>query len=95
MARLLQRESTLNPKEAEFAISQLFKVIVEYLLNGNTVQLGELGTFRLTVSSEGSATEAEVTVVKIKNVNVRFSASESLKNALKNATFTAVKSLSK
>jgi hypothetical protein len=39
--------------------------------------------------------EAEVTVAKIKNVNVRFSASESLKNALKKATFTSVKSLSK
>jgi predicted histone-like DNA-binding protein len=95
VAKRVAEETTLNPKEAEFAISQLFKVIVELLLNGNTVQLGELGTFRLTVSSEGSATELEVTVGKIKNVNVRFSASESLKNALKKATFTAVKSLSK
>jgi nucleoid DNA-binding protein len=59
------------------------------------VQLGELGTFRLTAHSEGVATEEEVTATQIKNVNVRFTASEALKDALKKATFIAVESLSK
>jgi hypothetical protein len=39
--------------------------------------------------------EAEVTATQIKNVNIRFFASETLKDALKKATFTAVESLSK
>jgi predicted histone-like DNA-binding protein len=95
VAKRVADETTLNPKEAEFAVAQLFKVITDYLLNGKTVQLGELGTFRLTVSSEGVATEAEVTATQIKHVNIRFSASEALKEALKKATFTAVESLSK
>jgi predicted histone-like DNA-binding protein len=45
-------ETTLNSKEAEFAVAQLFKVVTDYLLNGKTVQLGESGTFRLTSHSE-------------------------------------------
>jgi predicted histone-like DNA-binding protein len=95
VAKRVADETTLNPKEAEFAIYQLFKVVTDYLLNGKTVQLGELGTFRLTVHSEGAATEADVTATQIKNVTVRFTASEALKEALKKATFTAVESLSK
>jgi predicted histone-like DNA-binding protein len=95
VARRVADETTLNPKEAEFAVAQLFKVVTDYLLNGKTVQLGELGSFRLTVKSEGAATEAEVTATQIKHVNIRFTASETLKESLKKATFTAVESLSK
>jgi predicted histone-like DNA-binding protein len=94
-ARRVADETTLNPREAEFAVSQLFRVVTDYLLNGKTVQPGEPGTFRLTVHSEGAATEAEVKATQIKNMNIRFAASETLKDALKKATFAAVESLSK
>jgi nucleoid DNA-binding protein len=62
---------------------QLLKVVTDYLLNAKTVQLGELSTFRLTVNSEGVATETEVTATQIKTVNIRFTTSEMLKEALK------------
>jgi len=93
VAKLLADETTLNPKEAEMAVSQLMKVVTNLLLNGNTVQLGELGTFRLTATCEGSNTKEEVGAQKIKKVNVRFSASEDLKNAIKKATFKEAASL--
>jgi predicted histone-like DNA-binding protein len=94
VAQKLADETTLNPKEAEMAISQLLKVVTELLLEGHTVQLGSLGSFRATLSSEGSTTEKEVTVNKIKKVNVRFTESEELKMAMKKATFTDISSLS-
>jgi len=87
VARLLSDETTLNPKEAEMAVSQLLKVTVSLLLGGATVQLGSLGSFRLTASTEPSATEPEVTAAKIKKVNVRFTESADLKAALKKASF--------
>jgi predicted histone-like DNA-binding protein len=93
VARLLADETTLNPKEAEMAVSQLMKVITILLLNGNTVQLGELGSFRLTVKCETSDTKEEVTAHKIKKVNVRFTASEDLRNAMKKATFKELASM--
>ncbi|MDR1882911.1 MAG: HU family DNA-binding protein [Prevotella sp.] len=94
VAKLLADETTLNPKEAEMAVSQLLKVVTNLLLNGNTVQLGNLGSFRLTANTEGSATEAEVSAAKIKKLNVRFSESEELKEAIKKATFKDAASLS-
>ena len=42
VAQLLSDETTLNPKEAEMSIYQLFKVVVRLLLDGHTVQLGPL-----------------------------------------------------
>ena len=87
VARRLADETTLNPKEAEMAVAQLMKVVVAGLLNGETVQLGDLGSFRLTASTEGSQTKEEVTASKIKTVNIRFTASQELKTALKKAKF--------
>jgi predicted histone-like DNA-binding protein len=87
VAELLADETTLNPKEAEMTLFQLFKVLIRLLLNGNTVQLGELGTFRLIAHSEGSETEAEANASKIKSVSINFVASDSLREQLKNAEF--------
>ncbi|MDR2627054.1 MAG: HU family DNA-binding protein [Dysgonamonadaceae bacterium] len=87
VAKLLSDETTLNPKEAEMTLYQLLKVIIRLLLDGHTVQLGELGSFRLTARGEGSDTEAEVNVSKIKSVHLNFTPSEALRKELNNATF--------
>jgi predicted histone-like DNA-binding protein len=93
VAKLLADETTLNPKEAEMAVSQLLKVLTVLLMNGSTVQLGSLGSFRLTASTVPSDTAAEVTGAKIKKLNVRFSESEDLKNTLAKATFRDLSSM--
>ncbi|MDR1380423.1 MAG: HU family DNA-binding protein, partial [Tannerella sp.] len=93
VAELLADETTLNPKEAEMTLYQLLKVIVNLLLDGHTVQLGELGTFRLTSRSEGSATEAEANSGKIKNVHINFMASGALRERIGKATFKDVSSM--
>jgi predicted histone-like DNA-binding protein len=95
VAKLLADETTLNPKEAEFAIAQLLKVVIAALLNGKTVQLGELGSFRLTAHCDGVATEEEVTPAQVKKLTVRFTASEELKAAVSKAQLVAVESRSK
>ncbi len=53
VAKMLSDETTLNPKEAEMAVYQLEKVVSRMLLDGHTVQLGDLGTFNLTITAEG------------------------------------------
>jgi predicted histone-like DNA-binding protein len=93
VAKLLADETTLNPKEAEMTLFQLLKVIVRLLLEGHTVQLGELGSFRLTARGEGSETEAEVNANKIKSVHIHFTASDALREQIKNAAFKDVATL--
>jgi predicted histone-like DNA-binding protein len=87
VAQLLADETTLNPKEAEMSICQLLKVIIRLLLEGHSVQLGDLGSFRLTARYEGSDTEGEVNANKIKSMHVHFIPSDALRNEINNATF--------
>jgi predicted histone-like DNA-binding protein len=95
VAKQVSDETTLNPKEAELGIGQLFKVVIADLLEGKTVQLGDMGSFRLTAHCEGVDTEEEVTAALIKSLSIRFTASEALKAALRKAQFIAVESLGK
>ena len=73
----------------------MFKVVTTLLMNGNTVQLGSLGSFRVMANTEASDTPEEVTAAKIKKLNVRFTESEDLKNALKKAKFMDAASMTK
>ena len=87
VARLIADETTLNPKEAEMALAQLEKVLINALLNGQTVSIGSWGSFQLTISADGAATEKEAGPSKIRKVNVRFQPGRTLKEAIAKAAF--------
>ena len=87
VAKEIADETTLNPKEAEMALSQLEKVLIRNLLASNSVQLGDWGSFRLTCNGEGSDAKEKVTANKITKLNIRFTPGKSLTEALKRVTF--------
>ena len=58
---------------------------MEALENGNTVRLGDLGSFRLTMKSQGAPTAAEAKkkgAQLIKQVNVQFTKSTTMRDTL-------------
>ena len=93
VAREIADETTLNPKEAEMALSQLEKVLIRNLLASNSVQLGDWGSFRLTCNGEGSDTKEGVTAASINKLNIRFTPGRALNEALKHATFVSAEQL--
>lgn len=93
VAKQIADETTINRKEAEMALAQFQKILVRELLNGNSVQLGDWGSFRLTCSSEGKDTKEEVTADTIQKVNIRFTAGKELKNALESISFKSTDTL--
>ena len=86
-------ETTLNRKEAEMALTQFQKVLVHNLLESNSVQLGDWGSFYLSCNSTGSPEKEEATALKIKKVNVRFVPGKELKAALQTATYIPAESV--
>lgn len=94
VAKEIADETTLNPKEAEMALSQLQKIMIRTLLSGQSIQLGDWGSFYLSLNTEGSATEAEATAAKVKKINIRFTAGTELKEAIAKAQFTDASTLS-
>ena len=87
VAKQIADETTLNPKEAEMAISQLQKVLVRNLLDSKSVQLGDWGTFNLTANCLPSDTKEGATANNISKLNIRFRPGKDLKNELAKATF--------
>ena len=87
VARLIADETTLNPKEAEMALAQMEKGLINALLNGQTVSIGSWGSFQLTISADGADTEKEAGPSKIRKVNVRFQPGKTLKEAIAKASF--------
>ena len=73
-------------------ISDMCECLVEQLLNGNKVQLGELGTFGLTLKSKGAPSKEEYTTDYIKSLNVQFTPGSDFDNLLERATFNCVAS---
>ena len=58
--------------------------VIDALENGNSVRLGDLGSFRLTIKADGTATAAEAKkqgVKLIKQVNVQFTKSTAMRDA--------------
>jgi len=72
----LADETTLNASKALMAIRQLRKILLRRLLGGESVKLGNWGSFSVTISSTGSATKDLVTAKNIKSVNLNFQPDE-------------------
>jgi predicted histone-like DNA-binding protein len=83
----IEDKSSLTSGDVGNALENLVKQIPKYLLDGQSVCLGELGTFRLSISSEGAATPEEFDVGMIKNVKIIFTPGVLLKEAIAKAKF--------
>ncbi len=87
IASALTKNTTLSNGEARMAIDELQSVILSFLLDGYSVQMGDWGSFHVTISSDGADTEEACTINLVKNVNIRFRPGTTMKEALAKATF--------
>lgn len=89
----LAEETTLNPSEAMMTIRQFRKVLLRHLQAGESVKLGNWGSFSITLSSTPSDTKEEVSARNIKSINLNFQPDESFKFDLQKAQFAWVDKL--
>lgn len=73
-------------------ICEMCECLVEQLLNGNKIRLGELGTFSISISSEGADTIDKFTAKNIKAVNILFAPGADFENLIGRAEFNLVAS---
>ena len=66
--------------------------LVEQLLDGKKVELGELGTFGISLSSEGAPSVKEFSAKNIKAVNILFAPGPDFENLINRAEFNLVTS---
>jgi predicted histone-like DNA-binding protein len=79
--------SSLSRGDVSNVIESFIEVIPKYLIMGKSVKIGQLGTLRLSFSSEGVDSPEEFTVAKIKGVRILFTPSSELRHTIEHVSF--------
>jgi len=90
LAKKISKSTTIGVPDVYAVIMAMLIDIPENLLEGKLVKLGEFGTFRLTVSSEGADSAEEYSTTLIKKANLNFRAGKAITDALSSAVFKKV-----
>lgn len=81
----VEKRCTVSSADVKAVLDALQYEVIEALQNGNSVRLGDLGSFRLTIKADGSETSAMAKrngANAIKAVNVQYTKSTAMRDAL-------------
>lgn len=91
MANQISELSTVTSIDTVAVIEALLKVIPRELANGKIVTLGDLGSFRLTLKSEGSDQPENFNASMIKGTHLHFRPGKEVKKVLNNIVYAKAK----
>ena len=84
---LITQFSTVNYGDVHGVIQTLIQVIPHQLKYGRQIHLGDLGTFFLTIKSEGKDTEEDFLNTDIQNARIRFRPGVAIKKLMRTLDF--------
>ena len=90
LTRAIEKTSTVNGADICAVLYAMVEEAVLGLSEGRIVRLGDLGSLRITLSSEGKDKAEEVTASAVKRTGVIFTPGSKLKDMLNNAKFKKV-----
>lgn len=84
IARQISGRSSLTPGDVKNVLSNFLDELPTYMLMGYSVKLNELGTFRISFSSEGavSPSKEDFTTSMIRNVKIIYQPDVAIKNRI-------------
>jgi predicted histone-like DNA-binding protein len=87
IARTINSMSTVSSVDTAAVLEAFLNVVPEKLVEGNIVELGDFGTFRVSVSSEGQEQAEAVSARNITDVRVIFTPGKRFVQLLNTAEF--------
>jgi len=90
LTKAIEKICTVSGADIRAVLYSLVDVAVDNLANGTIVRLGDLGSIRVSLNSEGKTTAQEVTASAIKNTSAIFTPGTRIKEMLANAKFQKV-----
>lgn len=87
LSKGISSKSSLTRGAVLNVIENMVDEITRYLIEGNSVNLNNFGTLRLSLSSEGVSSPVEFTAENIKNMRVVFTPSPEFKKTLQEISF--------
>jgi predicted histone-like DNA-binding protein len=82
LTKAIEKICTVSGADIRASLYAMVDVAVDSLADGTIVRLGDLGSLRISVSSEGKATEAEVNASSVKGASVIFTPGPRIKEML-------------
>lgn len=79
--------TSLSSADVKSCIDALQHVVIDEITRGNSVRLGDLGSFRPTISSASVSDAKQWNTTLIRGVRVRFTSSVTIKEALQGVSF--------
>ncbi|MEX1269640.1 MAG: HU family DNA-binding protein [Balneolaceae bacterium] len=83
LTRQIEKISTVSGADIRAVLYSIVDVVPEMLNNGSIVNIGDLGGFRMSISSEGSDTEDEVNAGNIRRARIIFRPGKKFKEMIK------------
>ena len=80
----------MNGADIRAVLYAMEEEIVKGLSDGRIIRLGDLGSLRITLSSEGKETADEVSAASVKKAGVIFTPGRKVHEMLKRAKYTKV-----
>ena len=90
LTKSIEKTSTVSGADIRAVLYAMVEESVLGLSEGRIIRLGELGSLRITISSEGKDKPEEVTASAVKKAGVIFTPGTKLKEMLKRAKFKKV-----
>ncbi|MDO4702885.1 HU family DNA-binding protein [Tannerella sp.] len=87
LTRDIEKISTVSGADIRAVLYALVDTMTGALSEGQVVRLGELGSLRVSISSEGKEKEKEVTPATIKQARVVFTPGKAIKDMLETVTY--------
>ena len=84
----INRFTTVSKADTMAVLHAFLEIVPDLLKRGWIVQLGDLGSFYITLRTSGEEKEEDVSYQNIKKTNVRFRIGQGLRSALANISFT-------
>lgn len=82
--------STVSIGDTHNVLQTLIHLIRKHLQEGRTLKVGDLGTYYVTINSNGEDSIEDVDANSIKKANIRFRAGVKLKDAMSRLSFQKV-----
>ena len=90
LTKSIEKMSTVNGADIRATLYAMVDVMKDELANGRIVRLGELGSLRVNISSDGKEKEEDVKASAIRSARVVFSPGKDLKDMLQALTYEKI-----
>jgi len=87
LAKRVSETSSFSEGDLMGILVTILKIIPDALSDGKIVRLGDLGSLRVAISSDGSDDEKKVTANNIRSTSVTFTPGKDLKDAISSFKF--------